>query len=203
MPPRINSDPLDFSLSRTRCMRMPVLTHACSSIAAIYVHLVDLKLCIIYAAFCYLLACILKCTCTYMAFIIQVFKKRRLLATCGGIENQPVKLELLKCEDIAAKAKLLEISFCKVTRIHHQLIEDNKQSVVLTINDGRQFSFYSELDTELKRWSKYCLTLQKIPNYSIPELPETKSLKLGKCSDTDKRRLNACMLTELFRKVVL
>ena len=124
------------------------------------------------------------------------------MATCGGIENQPAKLELFKCDEgTAAKAnttKLLEISFCKVTRIHHQLTEDNKQSIVLTINDGRQFSFYSELDTELKSWTKYCLTLQKISNYSIPDLPETKSLKFGKCSDTVKRSLNACMLTELF-----
>lgn len=133
-----------------------------------------------------------------MVFILQVFKKRHLSATCGGRENQPAKLELFKCdEDVAKTTKLLEISFCKVTRVHYQPTEDKKQNIMLTIDDGREFSFYSESDAELKRWSHYCLALYRVPNYSIPEMPKIKSLKLGRCSDTVTRKLNAGMFIEL------
>lgn len=122
-----------------------------------------------------------------------MFKRRYLLATCGGIENQPAKLELFKCEEDAAKTKLLELSFSKVKQVDHQLTEDVKQSIVLTLDDGRQISFYPEFDTEFKKWSEYCITLQRIPNHSIPVLPEAKSVKLDKCSDTDTTKLHASM----------
>lgn len=114
------------------------------------------------------------------------------MATCGGIENQPAKLKLFECDGNGHAAKTIkqfEVSFSKVVRIrqHHT----SKQSIVLTLDDNRQFSFYPELDTEFEKWFKYCLVLQKIPNYSIPKLPKIKSMKLGRCSDTDTRRLHA------------
>ena len=115
------------------------------------------------------------------------------MATCGGVENQPAKLELYKCESVAkAKTtKLLELSFCRVTRLHHQLTEDSKQSIVLTLDDGKWFSFYLESDAEFKKWSEYCLALYEIPNHPIPELPKVKFMKLGKCSDKILKKLKA------------
>lgn len=130
--------------------------------------------------------------------ILQVFKKRYLLATCGGIENQPAKIELFKCEEDVAKFKKLEtVSFSKVFCVHHQRTADMKEIIVLTLDNGRQFSFYPESDTtEIKTWSKYCLELYRIPNHSIPELPNSKkikSMKLGKCNEEVTKKLNACM----------
>lgn len=138
---------------------------------------------------------------------MQVFRKRFLSAKCGGMEDQPAKLELFKYnKDVLTKAKIFELSFCKVVRVQHQLMEDGKQSIVLTTNDRRQFSFYTELDEELKKWLKYCVTLQSIPNYSIPQLPpKVKPGNLGKCSDTVTTRLNACMYVKwvIYIEVVL
>ena len=117
------------------------------------------------------------------------------MATCGGIEDKPAKLKLFKCEG-ASKAKttvLLEISFCRVKLVNYQLTEDSKQSIVLTLDDGKCFSFYPESDTDLKRWSECCLELCKIPNYSIPELPKITFMKLGKCSDKIVKKLKASM----------
>lgn len=116
------------------------------------------------------------------------------MAICGGTDSQPAKLVLLKCD---AEAKIItELSFSKVQRVHHQLTEDMKQTVILTLDDDRRFSFYPESDSDFESWSVYCTELWRIPNYSIPQSPKIKkSMKLGKCSDKDTRRLNACMLT--------
>lgn len=118
-----------------------------------------------------------------------------MLASCGGVENQPAKLELFKYDNAVAKVKIMEFSFCKVTRVHLQKTAEHiKQRIALVLDDGRQFSFCTESDAELERWLECCIVLYRIPNYSIPELPKTKSLKLeGKCSDSVAKRLNACM----------
>ena len=110
------------------------------------------------------------------------------MAICGGIENQPAKLELFKCDQGVATVKITELSFCKVTCVYLQQTAEHikqLQSITLILDDGRQFSFYTESDAELKRWLECCIVLYRIPNYSVPELPKIKSLKLvGKCNDS-------------------
>ena len=115
------------------------------------------------------------------------------MATCGGIENQPAKLELYECERATKvkTTKLSELSFCRVAHLQHQLTEDSKQGIVLTLDDGKWFSFYPESNADFKRWSEYCHTLYRIPNCSIPELPKVKFMKLGKCSDKILKKLKA------------
>lgn len=104
---------------------------------------------------------------------MQSPKKKFLRACCGGLEDQPAKLELF--EDAKAanknKTKLAEIIFTKVKRIVNTN-DDNKRLIVIEMHESDGICFYADNETEHKKWVRYCGLLSTIPNYSIPEEPK-------------------------------
>jgi len=90
------------------------------------------------------------------------------------MKEQPAKLEFF--DDIKAaikgKKRLIEIIFTKVKQILESS-EDNKRLIVIEmIDESDGICFYSDIETEHKKWVRYCGLLSTIPNYAIPEEPK-------------------------------
>lgn len=118
-------------------------------------------------------------------------------ACCGGQEEHPAKLELY--EDVKAankgKTRLTEIIFTKVKRIMNTT-DDSKQLIVIEMHESDGICFYSDVETEHKKWVRYCGLLSAIPNYSIPEEPKYNLVPQEFIDKyTDPGRFDAGMLT--------
>lgn len=121
---------------------------------------------------------------------LQFTKKRYLIAYCGGLEDQPAKLEVF--EDAANSVNgtsFINIDFTKVKRI----VNNDDDGIIIEMHESDGISFYSDNEIEHKKWVRICGLLATIPNYSIPEEPKYKLVPREFVADP--KRFDAGMLT--------